>query len=58
MTGHDDLEGNLLPLLKLRSDDCTDLTTWIRERKYFSPVILNEQISLMGLTVLPEGPSE
>ena len=50
--GHDDLEGNLLQLLKLRSDDCTDLTTWIRERKYFSPVILIEQISLMGLTVL------
>lgn len=50
--GHDDLEGNLLQLLKLRSSDCTELTTWIRERRYFSPVILNEQISLMGLTVL------
>ena len=50
--GHDDLEGNLLQLLKLRSSDCTELTTWIRERRYFSPVILNEQIFLMGLTVL------
>ena len=49
--GHD-LEGNLLQLLKLRSSDCTELTTWIRERRYFSPVILNEQISLMRLTVL------
>ena len=49
--GHDDLEGNLLQLLKLQSSDCTELT-WIRERRYFSPVILNEQISLMGLTVL------
>ena len=46
--GHDDLEGNLLQLLKLRSSDCTDLSKWISERKYFSPVILNEQISLMG----------
>ena len=52
MRGHDDLEGNILQLLKLRSSDCTELTTWIRERRYFSPVILNEQISLMGLTVL------
>ena len=39
--GHDDLEGNLLQLLKLQSSDCT-LTTWISERKYFSPAILNE----------------
>ena len=31
LRGQDDLEGNLLQLLKLRSDDCTDLTTWIRE---------------------------
>ena len=49
---HNDLEGNLLQLLKLRSSDCTELEPWIRERRYFSPVILNEQISLMGLTVL------
>ena len=50
--GRDDLEGNLLQLLKFRSSDCTELCTWISERKYFLPVILNEQISLMGLTVL------
>ena len=50
--GHEDLEGNLLQLLMLRSDDCTDLNTWIRERKYFSPPILNEQISLMGVSLL------
>lgn len=50
--GHCDLEGNLLQLLTLRSDDCTHLNTWIRERKYFSPPILDEQISLMGLSLL------
>ena len=50
--GYDDLEGNLLQLLKLRSNDCTDLAMWVKERKYFSPVILNEQIALMGLTIL------
>ena len=47
MRGHDRLEGNLLQLMKLRSGDCTELCTWIRERKYFSPVISNEQISRM-----------
>ena len=50
--GHEDLEGNLLQLLMLRSDDCPDLNCWIRERKYFSPAILNEQIALMGLSLL------
>ena len=49
---HEEMEGNLLQLLKLRSNDCSELNTWIRERKYFSPQILNEQISLMGLSVL------
>ena len=41
-----------MQLLKLKSDDCSELNTWIKERKYFSPQILNEQISLMGLSVL------
>ena len=50
--GHEEMEGNLMQLLKLRSDDCSELITWIKERKYFSPQILNEQISLMGLSVL------
>ena len=33
--GHEEMEGNLLQLLKLRSNDCSQLNTWIRERKYF-----------------------
>lgn len=32
---HEDLEGNLLQLLKLRSEDCLQLNTWISEKKYF-----------------------
>ena len=33
--GHDNLEGNLLQLLKLTSEDYPDLNSWIRECKYF-----------------------
>ena len=46
------MEGNLLQLLKLRSDDCPGLNSWITERKYFFPAILNQQIALMGLSLL------
>ena len=47
-----DIEGNLLQLLQLRSEDCPGLSRWVNDRKYFSPDILNEQIKLMGLSVL------
>lgn len=50
--GHDDLEGNLFQLLKLRSQDCPQLNTWIKKRNDFSPQVLNEQIALMGLNLL------
>ena len=52
--GHDDIEGNLLQLLTLRSEDCPELNSWLRDRKYFSPDILNEQIALMGRIVLKD----
>ena len=45
------IEDNLIQLLSL-SSDCSQLNAWIKERKYLSPQIVNEQISLMGLTVL------
>jgi len=41
--GHEAMESNLLQLLQLRGDDCPEMKTWINERKYFSPDILNEQ---------------
>ena len=50
--GHDDMEGNLVQLLMIRSQDCPDMETWIREWKYFSPPIPNEQIALMGCCLL------
>ena len=50
--GHEDTESNLIQLLQLRSDDCPSLKTWLRERHYFSPVIVNSQIRLMGLDLL------
>ena len=52
--GHEDMEGNLLQLLKLREENCPGLNSWIQSRKYFSPEILNEQIALMGLAALRE----
>ena len=52
--GHDDIEGNLLQLLAFRSEDCPELNSWLRDRKYFSPDILNEQIALMGRRVLKD----
>ena len=50
--GHKDKDGNLLQLLMLRSSDCHELKNWIKERQNFSPVILNEWIALVGLSVL------
>jgi len=52
--GHEAMEGKLLQVLQLRGDDCPEMKTWINERKYFSPDILNEQIALMGLHTLRE----
>ena len=50
--GHNEEDGNLLQLLKLRIEDCDDLKRWVEEKDYLSPSILNEQISLMGNTLL------
>ena len=35
--GHEEMEGNLLQLMKLRSIDCNELNIWMKERKYFFP---------------------
>ena len=50
--GHDDKEGNLIQLLKLRAEDDSQLRTWLSDGKYLSPVIVNEQIKLMADSVL------
>lgn len=50
--GHDETEGNLYKLLLMCSayDPC--LTKWIRDKRYLSPLIINELITSMGLSVL------
>ena len=50
--GHDETEGNLYQLLLMCSayDPC--LTKWIRDKRYLSPLIINELITSMGLSVL------
>ena len=50
--GHDLSEGNLSQLLRLRSEDDPQLRVWLRDKKYFLPEIVNEQIKLMANTVL------
>ena len=50
--GHDDVEGNLIQLLLLRSHEIPQLKVWLKEKKYCSPEIKNEQIALMGFSVL------
>ena len=56
--GHDEMDGNLMQLFQLRSNDCPEISNWISERKYFSPDILNEQMALIGLSVLRDGLNE
>ena len=50
--GHAEGEENFLQLLTLRSEDDQDLLSWLKNRKYLSPDILNEQIRLMADSVL------
>ena len=47
--GHKECEGNLYQLL-LSYD--SSFKKWIKENRYLSPVIVNELISTMGLSVL------
>ena len=45
-------EGNLYQLLLLQAKDCAPLGSWIRNRDYISPEIINEIITLCGKTLL------
>ena len=49
--GHEQIEGNLIQLLLLRSEDCSELKQWIKEKHYLSSEILNEMLSLMCRTI-------
>ncbi|XP_070549960.1 zinc finger MYM-type protein 1-like [Ptychodera flava] len=50
--GHKDEESNLRQLLQMICNDSSDMQKWLQGNDYLSPVIINEQISLMGHTLL------
>ena len=50
--GHDDVQGNLYQLLLMCSTHDPCLAKWIRDKRYLSPLIINELITSMGLFVL------
>ena len=50
--GHKDEESNLYRLLKLRCEDCQELSGWIARHQYMSHDIINELITLMGKSLL------
>lgn len=51
--GHTELEGNLRQLLIMwDSNGSHDLQVWLKENKYMSHDIINEQIAIMGQTLL------
>ena len=52
LRGHDENEGNLAQLLKLRAEDCPELRHWVDEKQYQSPEIVNELIQFMANDVL------
>ena len=52
ITGHKDEESNLYQLLKLRCEDCPELSGWLKKHQYMSHDIINELITLMGKAIL------
>ena len=50
--GHTDEESNLSQLLKLRCEDEKNLRSWLQEKKYGSPEIINECITLFASEVV------
>ena len=50
--GHKEEKGNLWQMLIMWSIYDSSLRRWVKEKKYLSPVIVNELITSMGLSVL------
>ena len=42
MRGHKEIEGKLYQLLVMVSAYDSEMSTWLREKKYISPAIVNE----------------
>ena len=58
LRGHEESEGNMLQLLQMWSAHDSDIKEWLRDGKYLSHDIVNEQIQLMSDCVLRELLSE
>ena len=52
--GHEEIEGNLMQLLLLRSQDCAGLRQYIDNGNYLSHDVINEMITLMSNKILRE----
>lgn len=52
--GHDEGKGNLLQLLVLRSEDDPNLSSWLRDKKYLSPDILNASWLILFFVALSQ----
>ena len=52
LRGHVKEEGNLIQLLKCRSEDVQGMDSWLESNKYLSHEIINEMIKIMALGVL------
>ena len=49
---NESFEGNLYQLLLLQSEDCPGMESWLHQREYISPEIINEFVTMMGQFVL------
>ena len=58
LRGHEESEGNMLQLLQMWSEHDSGIKEWLRDGKYLSHDIVNEQIKLMSDHVLREILSE
>ena len=50
--GHEEMEGNLIQLLLLQAEHCSDLKQFIKNKQYLSNDIVNEMITLMSNEIL------
>ena len=50
--GHEEEEGNLSQLMKVRAEDNDGMKKWLKSSAYQSPEVINELICLMGQQVL------
>lgn len=52
LRGHSETEGNLVQLLVAWAKECSALKAWLKDKKYLSHDIVNEQVCIMGKSVL------